>query len=355
MKVSFTRNWSSTARKKFSLGYEKNFLITMIALVFVILKHSLQWRGEFRLYFGRVPEFLLVNSAAKRFSMAACFEGKFLSRFLYWCFHRPYLVVQVYELITCVRRANENAGNLISVVQFSIIHDILHDEYLSGWVFVLRQTGSSWTVNSCFLLYNLRNEQKEREVARGETNAFVPRASKVGRGLSPFLVLEKNSRIWFGRCGKSCDPYPSGWLTKCGVSFAFIGKWIGKCIDLYNARHPVNRIEQMFWSSIQFNSVLFHSHRILGTGHYYIITLMTTWQVREPSVKEIEKDLGENFRPVLRSSKKKREMSWWGQVQTGMLYLHTWKWWCPMTVILFWKRKHHWWLERSHVAMSHKH
>ena len=31
-----------------------------------------------------------------------------------------HLVVQVYELITCVRRANENAGNLISVVQFLI-------------------------------------------------------------------------------------------------------------------------------------------------------------------------------------------------------------------------------------------
>ena len=35
------------------------------------------------------------------------------------------MVVQVYELITCVRRANENAGNLISVVQFLIIEYIL--------------------------------------------------------------------------------------------------------------------------------------------------------------------------------------------------------------------------------------
>ena len=60
---------------------------------------------------------------------------------------------------------------------------------------MLRQTGSSWTVNSCFLLCNLQNEQKEREVARDETNAFVPRVPKVGRGLAPFLVLEKNSRI----------------------------------------------------------------------------------------------------------------------------------------------------------------
>ena len=148
-----------------------------------------------------------------------------------------------------------------------------------GWVFVLRQTGSSWTVNSCFLLCNLRNEQEEREVARGEINAFVPRASKVGRGLAPFLVLEKNSRIWFGTSGKSCYPYTPGWLSKCAVSFPLIGKWIGKCIDLYNACHPFNRSEEMFWSSIQFNSVLFHSHRILGTGHYYITTLMMTWQV----------------------------------------------------------------------------
>ena len=32
--------------------------------------------------------------------------------------------MQVYELITCVHRANENAGNLISVVQFLIISNI---------------------------------------------------------------------------------------------------------------------------------------------------------------------------------------------------------------------------------------
>ena len=34
--------------------------------------------------------------------------------------------MQVYQLITCVRRANENAGNLISVVQFLIIYNILY-------------------------------------------------------------------------------------------------------------------------------------------------------------------------------------------------------------------------------------
>ena len=51
----------------------------------------------------------------------AGFEGKFYPAFLIcWCVHWPYLVVQVYELITCVRRANENAGNLMSVFQFLI-------------------------------------------------------------------------------------------------------------------------------------------------------------------------------------------------------------------------------------------
>ena len=32
--------------------------------------------------------------------------------------------MDVYELITCVQRANENAGNVISVVQFLINIDI---------------------------------------------------------------------------------------------------------------------------------------------------------------------------------------------------------------------------------------
>ena len=75
----------------------------MIALVFVILKHSLQWRGEFQFYLGPVPEFLLVNSTARWFLMAASFEGNFLSSFLYllMCL-LTILVVQVYELITCV-------------------------------------------------------------------------------------------------------------------------------------------------------------------------------------------------------------------------------------------------------------
>ena len=39
----------------------------MIALVFAILKHSLQWRSEFHWDYGPVPEFLLLNSAARGF------------------------------------------------------------------------------------------------------------------------------------------------------------------------------------------------------------------------------------------------------------------------------------------------
>jgi len=42
----------------------------MIALVFVILNQLLQWRGEFHLYLSPVLEYLLVNSAARRFLMA---------------------------------------------------------------------------------------------------------------------------------------------------------------------------------------------------------------------------------------------------------------------------------------------
>ena len=49
----------------------------MIALVFAILKHSLQSRGQFYLYFGAVPEFILVNSAARWFEMAVGFEANF--------------------------------------------------------------------------------------------------------------------------------------------------------------------------------------------------------------------------------------------------------------------------------------
>ena len=62
------------------------------------------------MYLGPVPEFVLVNSATRRFSMAAGVEGKFLSSFLYW--HTSSLTIfgsAVYELIACVRRANENA------------------------------------------------------------------------------------------------------------------------------------------------------------------------------------------------------------------------------------------------------
>ena len=43
------------------INFEKNLLITMIALIFVILKQSLQWRGEFYLYLDPVSEYLLFD------------------------------------------------------------------------------------------------------------------------------------------------------------------------------------------------------------------------------------------------------------------------------------------------------
>ena len=63
---------------KFSLSFDKNVLITMIALIFVILKHSLQLRGEFYLYLDPASEYILFDSATRRFFMdVAGVEGKF--------------------------------------------------------------------------------------------------------------------------------------------------------------------------------------------------------------------------------------------------------------------------------------
>ena len=45
------------------------------------------------------------------------------------------------------------------------------------------------------------------------------------------------------------------------------------------------------------------------------IILIMFDEVHEPNVREIEEDLGENIGPVLRSSKKKGEMSLQGQVE----------------------------------------
>ena len=46
--------------------------------------------------------------------------------------------MQVYELITCVRRANENAGNLISLVQFLIYIYFFLDEnvFENGCIYI---------------------------------------------------------------------------------------------------------------------------------------------------------------------------------------------------------------------------
>ena len=113
---------------KFSLSFEKNFLITVIALIFVILKHSLQWRGEFYLYLDPASEYILFDSASRRLFMdVAGVEGKFLFSSLYLmtcsCIDH-FSQCRYMGLITCVRRANETARNLISVVQFLISGNI---------------------------------------------------------------------------------------------------------------------------------------------------------------------------------------------------------------------------------------
>ena len=62
MKVSFTRtelNINST--ENFLWTTRRNFLITMIALAFVILKHSLQWRGE---SIGPLPAYRNLNKVS---------------------------------------------------------------------------------------------------------------------------------------------------------------------------------------------------------------------------------------------------------------------------------------------------
>ena len=56
--------------------------------------------------------------------MAAGVEGKFLSSVLYLMMRSLTIFGSAgYELITCVRQANENARNLISGVQFFIINN----------------------------------------------------------------------------------------------------------------------------------------------------------------------------------------------------------------------------------------
>ena len=72
-------------------------------------------------------------------------ENFYPAFFISWRVHWPYLVVQVYELITCVRRANENARNLISGVQFLIIVII---RCTFSFLFNGRES-ITWPTNSC--------------------------------------------------------------------------------------------------------------------------------------------------------------------------------------------------------------
>ena len=71
--------------------------MTVIALVFVVLKHSLQRRGEIHLYLGPVPEFLLVNSATRLFLMAFGFERLKLTAYIYLLHSQPRIMHFAYS------------------------------------------------------------------------------------------------------------------------------------------------------------------------------------------------------------------------------------------------------------------
>ena len=151
MKVGFTRNRTI----EFSQDCKKNFLITMKAPVFAVQKHSLQRRGECRLHLGPMPEFLLVNSTTRRFSMAIGFERKKIIKISLFaaCSLTIFgLVVQVYELLTCVQQTNKNTRKLISVVQFLFALTSRNSTLLSGKTFSTKHltshphmTTSPWT------------------------------------------------------------------------------------------------------------------------------------------------------------------------------------------------------------------
>ena len=129
MKASFTRSWTSTAQKIFS-GLREQLFDHYDS---TSLCHSKTLTAMKR----SIP--FVLRSSARVSLMAACVEGNFYPAFfISWRVHWPYLVV-VHEVITSVRRANENARNLISVVQFLITLDILsltdkHGQALRTWV-----------------------------------------------------------------------------------------------------------------------------------------------------------------------------------------------------------------------------
>ena len=78
--------------------------------------------------------------------------------------------MQVYELITCVRRANENAGNLISVVQF-LINLFINRLGSSRCIYEVLSPCAGKIVGCktviSLLLHNLRNKQTELKSSQG--------------------------------------------------------------------------------------------------------------------------------------------------------------------------------------------
>ena len=124
MKVIFSRSWTSTARKIVSGLREKLFdhddstsLCHSKTLTAKKRWIPFVFRSSARIPTRQIQFRSLLND----FQWPWVKKNLFIRISLFcWHGHWPYLVVQVYELITCVQLANENAGNLISVVQFLI-------------------------------------------------------------------------------------------------------------------------------------------------------------------------------------------------------------------------------------------
>ena len=116
MKVSFNRSWTLTANKIFSRLREHEHEDSTDLCNPKTMKRWIPF----------VFWFHCQNSASRRFLMAVGFDRKLHPAFfICWCDQWSYLLVQVYELITCVRWANENAKSLIFLVQFLKILTII--------------------------------------------------------------------------------------------------------------------------------------------------------------------------------------------------------------------------------------
>jgi len=130
MKMSFTRSETTTAWNLFA-GYKEKLFghddnNAWITWNFTSLCHSKTLTSVKRwiplIFWFQCQNFYWLIPLLANFLWRLVWRENFYSTsFIWWCVHWPYLVVQVYELITCIGRANENAWNLIYIVQFVVL------------------------------------------------------------------------------------------------------------------------------------------------------------------------------------------------------------------------------------------